>query len=277
MVARHAGRVRAGGRGRRPGRPLGRYLRHRRRSQRHDQRVDHRRPGRGRGGRAGVQARGRAASSKAGSADVLEALGVVIDLGPPGWPAASRRRGSGSASRPATTRRCDTPSRCGASWACRPRSTSSARWPTRPGSAARSSGSAIRPWPPRWLGCWPPAGPFTPWSCTAPTGSTSCRPPARRPCTSGGRRRAGARRRRLGRSSRSTDRRPGRPRSGAGPAGGSAGRRCRHQRRPGPAGARRRGRTASGHRAPQRRRRSGGGRGQRRPGRRPGAGGRIDR
>jgi anthranilate phosphoribosyltransferase len=70
---------------------------------------------------------GRAASSRAGSADVLEALGVVIDLGP------AAVAGSGSASRPGTTRPCATPARSGASSGCPPHSTSSVPWPIRPG------------------------------------------------------------------------------------------------------------------------------------------------
>ena len=52
----------------------------------------------------------RAASSACGAADLLEALGVAIELGPDGVAACVRRgRPSGSASRRATTRPCATP------------------------------------------------------------------------------------------------------------------------------------------------------------------------
>ncbi len=52
---------------------------------------------------------GRASSSAVGAADVLEALGAVADLGPQGWPAASKRSGWGSASLPGSTRPCASP------------------------------------------------------------------------------------------------------------------------------------------------------------------------
>ena len=64
----------------------------------------------------------RAATSACGAADVLEELGVAIDL-PPAAVAALRRArsASGSASRPSTTRRCGTPRCRAASWASRRR------------------------------------------------------------------------------------------------------------------------------------------------------------
>ena len=56
---------------------------------------------------------GRAASSAAGSADVLEALGVVIDLGPEGVARCiEKRKGWVSASPRAITLRCASRSRC---------------------------------------------------------------------------------------------------------------------------------------------------------------------
>ena len=79
--------------------------------------------------------------------------------GPSGVAPASRPA-SGSALRPASTRRCATPGRPATSWASRPPSTSSARSPTRPVSGARSSG-------------WP-----TP-SVAEQHAAASCRPPAR--------------------------------------------------------------------------------------------------
>ena len=77
----------------------------------------------------------RAASSRCGSADVLEALGVAISLPPRACSAASRRRASASCTRPSTTRRCAMSARCARSWASAPSSTSSARWQTPPASA----------------------------------------------------------------------------------------------------------------------------------------------
>ena len=59
-----------------------RHLRHRRRSCRHRQRVDDGCDRRRRGWGTGRQARWARRSSQCGSTDVLEALGVVIDLGP---------------------------------------------------------------------------------------------------------------------------------------------------------------------------------------------------
>ena len=56
---------------------------------------------------------GRASSSAVGAADVLEALGVVADLGPGrGGPVHRRGRAWGSASPPASTRPCGSPARC---------------------------------------------------------------------------------------------------------------------------------------------------------------------
>jgi anthranilate phosphoribosyltransferase len=65
----------------------------------------------------------RAASSKCGSADLLEALGVAIDLAPEGVAAcieeASKKQASASASRRCFILRCGTRGRCGRSSASR--------------------------------------------------------------------------------------------------------------------------------------------------------------
>ena len=79
----------------------------------------------------------RGASSQCGTADVLEALGVG-DRAVARRRAALRRggRASGSASRPASTRRSASPLRRAGRSASRRCSTCSARWPTRGGCAA---------------------------------------------------------------------------------------------------------------------------------------------
>jgi anthranilate phosphoribosyltransferase len=79
---------------------------------------------------------GRAATSVAGSADVLEALGVVIDLGPGRGGPLHRRGRYGFCFAPRfhpAMRFAGSP--CAASSGCPPSSTSSARWPTRAGPA----------------------------------------------------------------------------------------------------------------------------------------------
>ena len=79
----------------------------------------------------------RAASSACGAADLLEALGVAIELGPEGVAACvGGGRDRASASRPATTRPCATPGRPVATSASPPPSTSSVRSRTRAGCAA---------------------------------------------------------------------------------------------------------------------------------------------
>ena len=115
----------------------------------------------------------RAASSACGTADVLEALGVVIDLPAAGDRAAGRARSaSRSCSRRCITRRCGTSSCRGASSACRRSSTSSARWRTRPGPALRRSAWPTRGWGRSWPACWPGAA-ARPWCSTVTTAWTS--------------------------------------------------------------------------------------------------------
>ncbi len=76
---------------------------------------------------------GRAATSAAGSADVLEASASSSTSAPPVWPGASTKWAWGSASRRAFIPPCASPSRSVASSVCPPSSTFSAPWPTRPG------------------------------------------------------------------------------------------------------------------------------------------------
>ena len=82
----------------------------------------------------------RAASSSVGTADVLEALGVAIELGPEGVARCVARPAWGSASPSASTRPCASSGRSARSWACRRSSTSSVRSPTPPGPGASWSG-----------------------------------------------------------------------------------------------------------------------------------------
>jgi anthranilate phosphoribosyltransferase len=78
---------------------------------------------------------GRAASSKCGSVDVLETLGVVVDLGPAGVARCVDRSGHRFLLPGVPP---DVPRPGHASW-CPPPSTSSARWPTRPAPTAAPS------------------------------------------------------------------------------------------------------------------------------------------
>ena len=115
----------------------------------------------------------RAASSACGAADVLEALGVVIDLPP------DRDRRLAAEVGIAFLLRAAVPpgaavrrARRAASSACPPCSTSSARWPTRPGPRRRRSGCSTRGWARSWPACWPGAA-ARPWCSAARTASTS--------------------------------------------------------------------------------------------------------
>ena len=113
----------------------------------------------------------RAASSACGTADVLEALGVVIDLPPPATEQLVAEVGAASvrAALPpgAAARSCR-----GASSACRRCSTSWARWPTRPGLRLRRWASLTRGWGRSWPACSPPVA-ARPWSSTGTTAWTS--------------------------------------------------------------------------------------------------------
>ena len=103
---------------------------------------------------------GRASSSAVGAADVLEALGVVADLGPDGrGPLHRRGRAWGSASPRASTRPCASPARSGRELGI----------PTvfnflgplanpAPGPLPGGRRSATRPWPTRCSACWRPTG-----------------------------------------------------------------------------------------------------------------------
>ena len=90
----------------------------------------------------------RAQSSNCGSADVLEALGVVIDLGPSGVARCIDEAGIGFCLAPRyhPALRFAGPVHA-ASSASPPRSTSSARWRTPPACGASRSASRTRRWP----------------------------------------------------------------------------------------------------------------------------------
>ena len=78
----------------------------------------------------------RGASSQCGTADVLEALGVAIELPPAGVVRCVEEAGIGFCSRHGSIRRSASPPRPAARSACRSCSTCSARWRTRVASGA---------------------------------------------------------------------------------------------------------------------------------------------
>ena len=82
----------------------------------------------------------RAASSRCGSADVLEALGVVIALSPEGVRRCVEEAGIGFLFAPRSILRCVTSPRFAASSAYVPCSTCSARWRTRSGAPSTARG-----------------------------------------------------------------------------------------------------------------------------------------
>ncbi|TWH65760.1 anthranilate phosphoribosyltransferase [Micromonospora olivasterospora] len=69
----------------------------------------------------------RAASSSCGTADLLEYLGLPLDLAPEAVARCVAEAGIGFCFAPGSTRACGTPARPAGSWACPPSSTSSAR------------------------------------------------------------------------------------------------------------------------------------------------------
>ena len=97
----------------------------------------------------------RSASSKAGSADVLEKLASASTSPPRRWRASRARPGSPSASRRRSTQRCVTRPAPGATWESGRASTSSVRSPTRPDPARRPSAVPTAGWRRSWPGCSP--------------------------------------------------------------------------------------------------------------------------
>jgi anthranilate phosphoribosyltransferase len=111
-------------------------------------------------------------SSRCGSADVLEALGVRIDLSPATSPPASTRSASASCSPRPTTRPCATPARCARAGV---RTVFNLLGPlTNPAGARRQViGVYAEPGGADRAGAGSSWGTSTRWSCTAPAGSTS--------------------------------------------------------------------------------------------------------
>jgi len=115
----------------------------------------------------------RSASSRCGSADLLEALGVVIDLGPAGVAACVEEVGMGFCFAPRyhpalrhvgpTRRELGVPT------------VFNFLGPVANPARVRRQVLGISD-PPPSSACWPPTGPSGPWWCTATTGSTSCPP-----------------------------------------------------------------------------------------------------
>lgn len=118
----------------------------------------------------------RSASSACGSADVLEELGVRIDLGPREAADCLAATGITFLYAPGSTRRSGTPPRRAASWAPEPSSTCSARSATPPGRGCAPSGCPAPTWSSRWPRCWPGSAPGARWSSTARTAWTNSAP-----------------------------------------------------------------------------------------------------
>ncbi len=102
------------------------------------------------GGRV-VKHGNRAASSACGSADLLEELGVAVDLTPAGVMACVEEAGIGFCFAPAVPSGPAARGRDAArAWRRDRCSTSSDHWPTRPSPAPRRSASRMLGWPPSW-------------------------------------------------------------------------------------------------------------------------------
>ena len=85
----------------------------------------------------------RSVSSLCGSADVLQALGVEVQMTPEQASRCLSKPASRSCSRRRFTRRCGTPPRRARTWACERHSICSGRSPTRRGRHGRSSASHV--------------------------------------------------------------------------------------------------------------------------------------
>ena len=114
----------------------------------------------------------RAASSKCGAADILEALGVAISLPPEASVDLAQEVGVAFLFAPLYHPALRYAGPPGASSGCRPSSTSWGRSRTRRGPRPRRWGWLTSGWAASSPACWPPGKP-APWCSTAGTGWTS--------------------------------------------------------------------------------------------------------